>query len=204
MLLNRFQIQIVATPNTDEEFTSMSESLGIATLGIVGTLLSGIISFVLGQRAERQKQTLLIRAEMLKPIDEWLKGVEKMIGIFSDTLVSITLNMPLPVSYNFDERRRASNFMAEKTNEVLGIIASNTLQIRKTKRLAKELSEVVGLIDKLVKFEVLPREMDIVGRSKNRTLTDDHMFDAGRLKLQLDSLLQRAYSLVAQIKTSLT
>lgn len=182
----------------------MSETLLTTILGIIGALLSGVISFTLGQRAERQKQSLSIRAEMLKPIDEWLKGAEKMLGIFSDTLVSITLNMSLPVSYNFDERRRASNFMAEKTNEVLGIIASNTLQTRKTKRLAKELSEIVKLIDNLVKFELLPRESDIVDRSNNGTLTNDYMFDAGRLKLQLDSLLQKAYSLAARIKTSLT
>jgi membrane protein DedA with SNARE-associated domain len=75
----------------------MSESLVIAISGIAGALLSGIISFILGRRAERQKQTLWIRAEMLKPIDGWLKGVEKMAGIFSDTISSIVLNSPLPL-----------------------------------------------------------------------------------------------------------
>ena len=119
----------------------MSESLVIAILGIAGTLLSGIISFVLGQRAERQKQTLLIKAETLKPIDEWLKGAEKMVGIFSDTISAITLNLRLPVNYDFDERRKASNFMAEKTNEALGIITSGSFQTGKTKQLAKELRE---------------------------------------------------------------
>jgi hypothetical protein len=55
----------------------MSESVTLALLGIAGALLSGIIGHILGQRAERQKQSLLIRAEMLKPIDEWLKGQRK-------------------------------------------------------------------------------------------------------------------------------
>jgi len=182
----------------------MSESIIIAILSIVGALLSGTIGHILGQRAERQKQSLIIRAEMLKPIDEWLKGVERMVGIFSDTLASITLNSRQPISYNFDERRKASNFMAEKTNEIFGIIASRSLQIRKTKRLAKELSDVIRSLDRLIKFELLPRESDIVDRSNNGTLTIDIMLDAGRIKLQIDALLQGAHSLVAQIKTALT
>jgi hypothetical protein len=181
----------------------MSETLLIAILGIVSTLLSIVISFALGQRAEKSKQSLLIRAEMLKPIDEWLKGAEKMVGIFSDTVATIALNMPLPVNYNFNERRNASNFMAEKTNQVLGIVASNTLQTGKTKRLARELGEIIQQIDKLIKFELLPRENDLIERSNNSTLTKGNMLEAGSLKLQLDSLLQKSHSLIAQIKTSL-
>lgn len=182
----------------------MSESLLITILGIAGTLLSVIVSFGLGQRAEKSKQSLLIRAEMLKPIDEWLKGAEKMVGIFSDTMASLALNMPLPVNYDFNERRNASNFMAEKTNQVLGVVASNILQTNKTKRLAKELSETIKQIDTLIKFELLPRESDLINRSNNRTLTKGNMLEAGSLKQQLDSLLQKAHLLIAQIKTSLT
>src|SRR5450759_2500483 len=115
----------------------MSDSLIITVLSFAGALLSGTIGHVLGQRAERRRQSLVIRAEMLKPIDEWLKGAEKIVGIFSDTLASIRLNMRQPVSYNFDERRKASNFMAETNNEVFGIIESRSLHIRKTKRSAK-------------------------------------------------------------------
>ncbi|MBI3169889.1 MAG: hypothetical protein HYZ22_15510 [Chloroflexi bacterium] len=55
----------------------MSETILITILGVVGTLLSIVVSFTLGQRAEKSKQSLLVRAEMLKPIDEWLKGMEK-------------------------------------------------------------------------------------------------------------------------------
>ncbi len=182
----------------------MSESLVLAVIGIAGTLLAGIVSFVLGQRAERRKQSLLIRAEMLKPIEEWLKGAERMVGILGDTMSSIVLNMQLPVNYDFAERRKASNYMAEKTNEILGIISSNSLQTWRTKRLAKELSETIRQIDNLIKFQLLPRESEIVGRSNNGTLTEAFMIEAGQLKLYIDSLLQRAYSLIAQIKAILT
>ncbi len=182
----------------------MSETFIIAILGIVGALLTSVVSFTLGRRAERQKQSLIIRVEMLKPIDEWLKGVEKMVGIFSDTASTIAQNLPMPVGYDFSERKKAFNFMGEKTNEVLGIIASNSLQLRQSKKLAKELSKVITELDKLVKFELLPKESELVSRSNNGTLSNAHMLEAGHLKLHLDSLLQKAYSLEAQIKTALT
>lgn len=182
----------------------MSEALLISILGVAGVLLSSIISFTLGQRAERQKQSLLIRADMLRPIDEWLKGGEKMVGIFSDTISSIAQDMPLPINYDFNERKKAFNFMAEKTNEVLGIIASNSLQTRKSNRLAKELSDVIATLDAVIKFELLPKENEIVDRSNRGTLTKDHLLEIGSLKLHIDLLLQQAFSLEAQIKTALT
>ena len=182
----------------------MSESLAITILGFICTLLSGVISFTLGLRAERKKQTLMIKAEMLKPINEWLKGAEKILSIFSDTLSSIVQNMPLPMNYDFDERKKAYNFMAEKTNEVLGIVASESLRTRKSKKLANELTEVILTLDRVIKFEILPKESEIVDRSNRGALSTNFVRDAGQLKLQVDSLLQRAYSLEAQIKTSLT
>ena len=166
--------------------------------------MSGTISFVLGQGAERKRQSLITRSEMLAPIDEWLKGAEKMVGILSDTLSSIVLNAPQPVHYDFDERRKASNFMSEKTNEVMGIIASGSLKTRKTRQLAKELSQVILTLDKLIKFELLPRESEIIGRSNAGVLTEKFLIETGEKKLQIDSLLQKAYSLLSQIKTSLT
>jgi hypothetical protein len=41
---------------------------------------------------------------MLKPIEEWLQGTEKLVGILGDTLSSITIDSPVPINYDFDER----------------------------------------------------------------------------------------------------
>jgi membrane protein YqaA with SNARE-associated domain len=41
----------------------MSDAVLVALLGIVGVLLSGVVSFVLGRRAERHRQSVSIRAE---------------------------------------------------------------------------------------------------------------------------------------------
>jgi hypothetical protein len=108
------------------------------------------------------------------------------------------------MNYDFKERKEASNFMAEKTNEVLGIVASNSMKTKKSKRLVKELNDVIAELDFLIKFELLPKESETVGRSNNGTLTPLYITEAVQLKQHIDLLLQRAYSLEAQIKTALT
>ena len=180
----------------------MNDSIVIAIIGIAGALLSGVVGHMLGQRAERRKQSLAIKAEMLKPIEEYLKGAEKMVGILGDTMTSVTLNVPTPINYSFDERRKASNFMAEKTNEVFGIVASDSLQTGRTKRLAQELATTLKGLDTIIKFQLLPREIELVDRSNKRSLTQDFMMECGTIKLQADALLQKSYSLIAQIRSS--
>lgn len=109
----------------------MSENVLIPLIGLAGTLLSATIFFILGKRAEQTAQTVLIRAQMLEPIDDWLNGVEKMIGIYSDTMVTLTSGSPLPITYNLEERRKVGQFMSENTNKVLGILASESLTVKR-------------------------------------------------------------------------
>jgi len=181
----------------------MFSTVALAIMAIAGTLLGAVIGHVLGQRAERQKQSLAIRSEMLRPIEEYLKGAEKMVGILGDTMASVTLNVPVPVNYSFDERRKASNFMAEKTNEVLGIVASDSLKTGKTKQLAQELSAALKALDSLIKFQLMTRESELVDRSNKRTLDQNFLLECGTVKLQGDALLQKSYALIAQIRTAL-
>ncbi len=182
----------------------MSDTLLVSILGIAASLGSGITSYVLGQRAERKKQSLLIRAEMLKPISEWLCGAEKIVGMFSDTINSVLHDLPTPANYDFNERKAAFNFMSERTNEILGIIQSNSLSIKSTKLLAQELSLLINSIDKLIKFELLPMENEILVRSMNDALDINYVKKVSEEKLKVDSQLQKAYSLISQIKTTLT
>jgi|CXWL01.1.fsa_nt_gi 4-hydroxy-3-methylbut-2-enyl diphosphate reductase IspH len=181
----------------------MSETL-IAILGVAGTLLGIVVGSVLGRRSERHRQSLLIRAEMLKPIEEWLSGAEKMVGIFADTMSAVALNAPLPITYNLEERRKATQFMSEKTNIVLGILDSNSLKTNRTKKLAKQLAKEIRSIDSQVKFALLQADGELLDHSLNRTLTPEVLAQGAMLKLQLESQLQKAHALVAQIKTALT
>jgi hypothetical protein len=177
----------------------MSESLQIALIGIAGTIFAGLIGIFGGRWIEKRKQSLIIRIQLLEPIIEWLKGAEKLVGMFSDTLSSIAFKSVSPINYNFDERRTTANFMTEKTNEIFGILISNSLQIRVTKPLANELNSTIRSLDRLIKIRMLPLDSEILATG---TLTSDIMKKAGELKLEIDDELQKAYSLIAQIKTA--
>ena len=181
----------------------MNEAL-IAILGVAGTLLSGLIMFVVGQRWERKKQSLLIRAQMLDPIRDWLGGVERYNGILGDTLVSVSTGSASPQTYDFEERRKAAQFMIENTNEVLGILASNSLSTGKTKSSAEQLASLISDLDLQVKHELLPIDGEILDRSAQKRLLRDFVLKVGSMKQTIDSKVQKAYELMAQIKTALT
>lgn len=178
----------------------MDVTIIVALIGVATT----VFSFIFGRQSEKQKQSLTIRAQMLIPIEEWLKGAEKMNGILANTISTIAHDFAAPVMYDMDQRKSASSFMSENTNVVMGILSSKSLQTFRTKKLASELEKTIQQIDHIIKFQLLPTEYEIVERANNGKLTQEFMMNAGYIKLNNDKLMQRAYSLVAKIKTSLT
>jgi hypothetical protein len=181
----------------------MTEVVLIAIMGLIGALLTHTIVFVLGQRSERKKQSLLVRSQMLNPIEDWLAGAEKLIGILSDTLVSVQSGSPLPMSYDFEERRKANQYMSENTNRVIGIIESKQLRTRGTKRLADQLAEVIRAIDSLVKYRLLPQESEILDRAQSGSLPESFLSQVMTTKLTFDNRVQEAHSLLSKIRAAL-
>ena len=96
----------------------MDTAVIVAVLTASSALLAAVLSHVLTKRHERQRQVMRIRAEMLKPLEDWLSGAERVIGILGDTLSAVALSQPMPITYNLEERRKVAQFMGEKTNVV--------------------------------------------------------------------------------------
>mgnify|MGYP001591673011 FL=1 len=170
---------------------------------VVASIFTALLGFLLGQYAERRKQSLAVRSEMLKPIEEWLTGAEKFNGILGDTLSSVVNDLPLPTIYSLEERRKTSQFMIEKSNIAFGILQSNSLKTWQTRKLSKELTETIKLIDGIIKTRLLPIENEMLERSRAGMLTQEFMIQVGQVKLGLDGLVQKAHSLISKIKTSL-
>ena len=170
---------------------------------IIASIFTALLGFLLGQYAERRKQSLAVRSEMLKPIEEWLTGAERFNGILGDTLSSVVNDMPLPAIYSLEERRKISQFMIEKSNIAFGVLQSNSLRTWQTRKLSKELTETIRLIDGIIKTRLLPMDNEILERSNVGMLTPEFMTQVGQVKLGLDSLVQKAHSHISKIKTSL-
>jgi hypothetical protein len=170
---------------------------------VVASIVTAILGFLLGQYAERRKQSLTVRSEMLKPIEEWLTGAEKLIGIFGDTLTSTLVGSQLPITYNLEERRKVAQFMTEKSNLMFGVLASESLKTWKTRKFFKELNETIKLIDLKIKTQLLPMDNEILDRAKVNKLTPEFLMQFGQVKLGLDGLVQKSYSLISKIKTTL-
>ncbi|MEW6094884.1 MAG: hypothetical protein AB1531_13065 [Chloroflexota bacterium] len=181
----------------------MSESVIIAILGAASTLLAATLSFVFGRRYERVRQTLVIRAQMLEPIMNWLAGADKMINIMGDTFAAVGAGLAVPVTYNLEERRKAAQFMSENTNPVLGILASKSLQVGRARKLAKELTDTVIALDGFVRIQLLPLDREISDRARPENLTTDFLQRVYIIKTQGDALIKSAHSLITQIKVAL-
>jgi hypothetical protein len=108
------------------------------------------------------------------------------------------------LSYGLDERFQAAQFMNEKTNRVLGILKSDSLKTRQTARLANRLTNNIISLDNQVKYALLPLDKEILAHSAGGVLTRDFIISAVSLKLTLESQIQEAHALIAQIKTALT
>ena len=178
----------------------MTENLLIALLGFVVSLFT----LYIGIKIEKRRQSLIIRSQMLEPIEEWLKGAEKMIGIFYDTIVTLIQGLPLPMTYNLEERRKATQFMIENTNKMLGIIDSKGLQTKNTKHLAQQLSEIIKNLDNKIKFELLPEDNKLIELANQKQLNQDFINEALKLRNQLDGQVQAAYSIISKIRTKFT
>jgi len=182
----------------------MTENVLLGIVSIAGLLLTSVVGFVLGRRAERQKQTMIVRSEMLTPVEEWLKGAERISGILADTLTSVTAGSRGPISYDFEERKKSYRAMSEATNQVFGIFESNGLRTLRTWRKANRLKTVISELDGMLKYRMLPAESEILDRARMNQLTDDFELSIGAMKLRVDELLQEGYKLISQIRTALT
>jgi len=176
--------------------------LGI--LGFVGILLSVVLGRILGQRSERRKQSLAIRSDMLNPVKSWLSGVEKFIGILGDTLSSISIPSPLPLTYDFEERRQGAQFMIENTNEVLGILDSKTLRVRNARNEVDVLKSIIVELNNRLKFELLPLDHEILKRAQTQRIDEAFIRQVGETKLSMEAQVRECYSLLAKIKTKYT
>jgi hypothetical protein len=175
----------------------------IAILGVAGLLLSTMLSFVLGKRWERNRQSLLIRAQMLEPIKDWLRGAERFIGILSDTLGSVVSGRPGPMTYDLEERRKSAQFMIENTNQLLGILDSESLVTRRTRKDAHALASLLRALDNDIKYVLLPLDHELLDRSLRHILDEGFIKKVGETKLRLEKDVQTAYSLVARVAARL-
>ncbi len=160
-------------------------------LSVLASIFSALLGFFLGQYAEKRKQSLTVRLEMLKPTEEWLTGAEKFNGILGDTLSTVLNDRRLPTIYSLEERRKTSQFVIEKSNIAFGILQSDSLKTWQTRKLVKELSDTIKLIDEIIRTQLLPMENEILEKSKLEMLTPEFMTRVGQVKLGLDGLVQK-------------
>ena len=181
----------------------MTNETLIIVLGLTAPMLSGLIFFILGKRSERRIQSLRVRSELLEPVQEFLGGMERFQQMFADSISGYALGQGIPVTYSQEERRRTAQQLGEDTNRTLGILKSNALRIRGTRKAARRLYAVIVTLDTVVKLRFMLLESQLSDKFDTGTLAQDDIRSAGVMLLEFQSTLQEAHGLVAAIRTSL-
>ena len=86
---------------------------------------------------------------------------------------------------------------------MIGILESESLITSRTKEHGAELSQSIRELDEFVKFRLLPLDHEILDRFAKGTFNEAFVIEVGETKMEYESKVQTAYSLVAKIKTSL-
>ena len=175
-------------------------NLIIGLLGIVGIILS----YFLGVRQEKRRQSLIVRSQMLIPIEDWLTKAEELIGILSDTIVSISQGLPLPVMYDLEERKEVYKYLSQHYNKTLGILCSDSLKTKETAKYSEELDLLIRYIEERIRNQVLPLESQIVEASNLNHPTNIHILEGFSIKQDMDKRFMKAHEIIARIRTSLT
>lgn len=108
------------------------------------------------------------------------------------------------MSYDFEQRRKAYQYMSESSNRIIGILDSKRLRTLGTRRLADHLAETIKSIDKLVKFQMLPQESGVLDLAQAGPLPEKFIIEVMNTKMKFDALVQEAHSIISRIKTALT
>ena len=165
------------------------------------TLLAG---FIFGQLAEKRKQALSVRSEMLRPIEEWLAGVEQLNGMVGDTLTTLLSSSPTPIMYNLEERLKINKSMIEQSNRVFGILESNALRTWSTRKLVHQLRGIMHQLESEIRDNLAHVGTEMFERVRTQNFTEEFGIEIFQRASRLNSRVREAYSLISKIKTSLT
>ena len=163
-----------------------------------------ILSYYLGIRREKIRQSLIVRSQMLDPIDKWLSSAEEQVSMLSDTIVAINQGLSGPTMYNMEERLQAAKSMSQQTNRLYGILKSDSLKTKQTAKNSDVLNSVIKYIDDTIKYQILPLGSQIISASNSNLPIDEHINKGLTIKIDIDEKLQRAYELIARIRRALT
>lgn len=172
-------------------------NLLIAAIGVLGSLTT----FFLGRHLERRRQSLLVRAEMLDSVKEWVGGVERIMQMIADSMAAVEQGLLFPATYNPSERRQAAQFMGEKSREVIGILESGSLRTPRTKKLADQLRRETTLVN-IALNKLMELETAILQLQPSELWKNENTLVAVELMNTLDSQVSNIHALIAKMKTS--
>ena len=74
---------------------------------LLGLVIPAVLGFYLGGKRERRKNEIAVRREILKPVEDWLQDIMRLVSIIGDELSALTQGLP-PLRYTIKDRTEIS------------------------------------------------------------------------------------------------
>jgi hypothetical protein len=167
-------------------------------------IIIGIITFLAGQAFERRKLAQANRLKLLEPIEEWMKLARRFIGIIGDDITAVADNLPMPTTYNNNDRRETAIGLQENKEKVLGILKSKALNTRGTQKISKNLSETMNRISSLIENGLIQGDVQMLEKMNLGLDTSKDIKDLFEKIYSIKPLIEDAHANIAQLKVLYT
>jgi len=171
--------------------------------GVITTIV-GILTFLAGRFFEQRKLAQANRLKLLEPVEEWVQGASRIIGIVGDDISAIAVGLPSPIGYSPRDRIEAGKALAESKAKVLGILRSHALTTWGTRKFSVRLSTLVNQLSLAIEREYMPAHSRLLDKMNRKEDLSVDMMALVATASAINVIIQEIHMCLSQLKIRFT
>lgn len=168
------------------------------------TTIVGLLTFLAGRIFERHKLAQANRLKLLEPVEEWVSGASRIIGIIGDDISAIAAGLHSPVGYSPRERVETGKTLAESKEKVLGILRSKALTTWGTRKFSTRLSTLVYQLSIVIEREYMPAHTRLLDKMNQKEELSADIMALLAATAAINGIIQEIHMCLSQLKIRLT
>jgi hypothetical protein len=177
----------------------MDNSIISALIGVGGL----VIGALLGRMYQKRKDSLKARANMLKPVEEWIEQVSRLISIVNDEQVAITQGLISPTMYGAEDRVNTAKALGENKEKVMGILDAKVFNTWGTKKVSKKFMKLIPDLSRVIETSYLQIYYRLLDKVEKRGDIGIEIVEMISVTVLVRGYIQEAHKFLAKLKAGL-
>jgi hypothetical protein len=194
---------IIASPEEGYEAADKSFFVGANMNPILQwaiPIVIGILTFFAGRSFERHKLAQANRLKLLEPVEEWVNNTSRFVGIIGDDVSAVGAGLQHPIIYNPDDRRSVGKSLSENKERVLGVLKSNVLNTRSTRKISKRLSGLVDQLTSLIERDLIQADVRLLDKMNQNRDPSTEMMLLVETTSKVNNIIREIHICLSQLK----